>query len=75
MIFASGSQNPTQYIIYIIVMFFNDSSDFKILHVIREKPLVPEFADFHDAASNVFAPEMDNTCSQLHVGSGFLKKD
>ena len=27
------------------------------------------------AASCVFSPEMDSTCSQLHVGSGFLKKD
>ena len=27
------------------------------------------------AASSVFSSEMINTCSQLHVGSGFLKKD
>ena len=26
------------------------------------------------ASGSVFSPEMDNTCSQLHVGSGFLKK-
>ena len=26
-------------------------------------------------SGSVFAPEMHSTCSQLHVGSGFLKKD
>ena len=42
---------------------------------IRGKSLEPGFGDSPDAISSVFLPEIDNTCSQLHVGSGFLKKD
>ena len=60
-----------EFLLY-IVMFFNDDSK---PSTIRGKSLVPEFADSHDAASSVFSPEMDSTCSQLHPGSGFLKKD
>ena len=51
-------------------MFFFDERDTRSF---REKSMDPGFDDSHDAASSVFSPEMDSTCSQLHTGSEFLK--
>ena len=52
-------------------VFFNKSK----VCVIRDKSVYPGFGDSYDTASGVFSPEMDRTCSQLHVASGFLKNN
>ena len=40
----------------------------------KKSHLDGEIPTGYRAASTGFSPEMDSTCSQLHVGSGFLKK-